>query len=79
MKHFSCYYFKNDATSAEIYNFPWHLLPKKDQKNYLIMLNKSQNPRILTAGGLTPLNMDLFMSIVKTIYQLFMMMLNFIE
>lgn len=63
---------------AEIYSFPWYLLRNEDQKSYIFMIHKSQNSGVLTAGWVT-LNIELFVKVSKTIYQLLMMMLNFLD
>ncbi|XP_055522547.1 odorant receptor 67d-like [Wyeomyia smithii] len=65
---------KTDVLSECIYNVSWHKLPKKEQNIVQIMLQVSQSPRQLTYGGLVPLNMNLFQSIYRKIYSVFMML-----
>ncbi|XP_058816177.1 putative odorant receptor 83c [Topomyia yanbarensis] len=70
---------KNDQIILAIYDTNWYLLSKSDQKNIAIMLHRSQNAVEMTIGGISLLNMETFVEIIKTIYSYFAMMVSFLE
>ncbi|XP_053692339.1 uncharacterized protein LOC128740798 [Sabethes cyaneus] len=70
---------KNDEIIIAIYNTRWYLLDRADLKMLLFMFHRSQNSVNLTIGGFAPLNIEIFVEIMKTIYQYFAMLINFME
>ncbi|XP_053692338.1 odorant receptor 67d-like [Sabethes cyaneus] len=70
---------KNDHVIDAIYDCNWHLLTASDKRRFAIMLHRAQNPVEMTIGGISLLNMETFVEIMKTIYSYFAMMINFLE
>ncbi|XP_055615190.1 odorant receptor 67d-like [Toxorhynchites rutilus septentrionalis] len=67
---------KIDVLNNRIYDISWHKMPALERKNVQFMLHRSQQTLQLTYGGLVPLNMNLFVSVYKMIYSIFMMLQN---
>ncbi|XP_058821703.1 odorant receptor 67d-like [Topomyia yanbarensis] len=70
---------KSELFVERIYSVSWHEMPKAQQKLVQIMLDKSQHSKLLTYGGMTPMNMNLFLSVYRKIYSILMMLLNMKE
>ncbi|XP_019549091.3 putative odorant receptor 83c [Aedes albopictus] len=70
---------KNDEVILAINGTKWYLLEKAQLKMVGFMLHRCQNPSNLTVGGFAPLNIETFVEIMKTIYQFFAMMINFVD
>ncbi|EAT48361.2 AAEL000613-PA [Aedes aegypti] len=70
---------KNDDAILAINGTKWYLLEKSQLKMVGFMLHRCQNPSNLTVGGFAPLNIETFVEIMKTIYQFFAMMINFVN
>lgn len=58
----SNFYWKiqNDEVYDSVLEMNWHLLPISLKREFLIVLRKTQHPKLLTAGGVLKLNMDTF-------------------
>ncbi|XP_062542286.1 uncharacterized protein LOC134210259 [Armigeres subalbatus] len=69
---------KSDALDLSVGNFPWNLLRNDQQKEYLFLLGRMQQPIILTVYGFSNLNLESYMSILKVLYQFAMMIINFV-
>ncbi|XP_062542279.1 uncharacterized protein LOC134210252 [Armigeres subalbatus] len=69
----------NDEVILAINGTMWYMLDKSQLKMIQFMLHRCQNPSNLTVGGFAPLNIETFVEIMKTIYQFFAMMINFVE
>ncbi|XP_055615189.1 putative odorant receptor 83c [Toxorhynchites rutilus septentrionalis] len=67
---------KSDMFCERLYSVSWHSIRNEEQKNIRFMLQQSQHSVNLTYGGLLPLNMNLFLSVYKKIYSIFMMLQN---
>lgn len=48
---------QNDTSEQAVFNIDWNLMPKKEQQMYSILVAGTQNPTLMTIGGLTPLNL----------------------
>lgn len=59
--------FQNDRISAELMDFKWYLLPLKEQKSYMLMVDASNRARQLVVAKVVPLNVNLFL-IVNNLY-----------
>ncbi|XP_055548611.1 putative odorant receptor 83c [Wyeomyia smithii] len=70
---------KNDDVIVAIYDISWYLLDRSDIKMLNFMFHRSQNSVNLTIGGFAPLNIEVFVEIMKTIYQYFAMLISFME
>lgn len=53
----SGYCFQCEQLCDEIYAVPWHRLPVKLQKIFVIVLQNAQSPNLMTIGDLAPLNL----------------------
>ncbi|XP_055607005.1 putative odorant receptor 83c [Uranotaenia lowii] len=73
------YTVQNEAMIRSIYEVKWYLLPADERRMWSFMLHKSQNAVNLTIGGLAVLNVETFVEIIKTIYQCFAMLINFVK
>ncbi|EDS29141.1 odorant receptor [Culex quinquefasciatus] len=68
--------FKSDIFTEQIYDIAWHRMRTPEQKMVQFMLAKAQYTMQLTYGGMLPLNMNLFVTIYKKTYSVFMMLQN---
>ncbi|XP_055850325.1 odorant receptor 67d-like, partial [Episyrphus balteatus] len=69
----------NDEFCDEIYGIHWYNLAVSQQKSILIMLMKSQDPDLLTVGGVMPLSVNSALQITKSVYSILMMIVNFVD
>ncbi|XP_062542281.1 putative odorant receptor 83c [Armigeres subalbatus] len=67
---------KNDICIQKIYDVSWHEMPKTEQKTLQFLLAEAQQSKTLSCGGFMPLNMNLFLTVYKKIYSIFMMLQN---
>uniref|UniRef100_A0A336N1Q6 Odorant receptor n=1 Tax=Culicoides sonorensis TaxID=179676 RepID=A0A336N1Q6_CULSO len=68
---------KFDDLCTAVYDFPWHLISIKHQKSILFILAKTQNPPLLTFGGVAYINMSTFVQVYKSIYSYFTVLRSF--
>ncbi|XP_017468648.1 PREDICTED: odorant receptor 67d-like [Rhagoletis zephyria] len=69
----------NQAFCEELYNINWYDLEVKNQKMVILILKKSQNPSEIKVAGFLPLSVQTALSITKTIYGIFTMMLRLLD
>ncbi|XP_036317816.1 putative odorant receptor 83c, partial [Rhagoletis pomonella] len=69
----------NHAFYEELYNINWYDLEVKNQKMIIFILMRSQNPSEIKIGGVLPLSVQTALSITKSIYGIFTMMLGFLD
>ncbi|XP_053952536.1 odorant receptor 67d-like [Anastrepha ludens] len=69
----------NQAFYEELYNINWYNFDVKNQKMMVFILKKSQSPSEIKIGGVLPLSVQTALSITKSIYGLFTMMLGFLD
>uniref|UniRef100_A0A182X4Z4 Uncharacterized protein n=1 Tax=Anopheles quadriannulatus TaxID=34691 RepID=A0A182X4Z4_ANOQN len=69
---------KIDALYNKIISMPWYKLPVKEQKEFRFLMSRQQCPMILTAYGFHPMNFETYMSVLKGLYQFFVMILQYI-
>ncbi|XP_053952537.1 odorant receptor 67d-like [Anastrepha ludens] len=69
----------NQAFYEELYNINWYNLDVKNQKMMVFILKKSQSPSEIKIGGFLPLSVQTALSITKSIYGIFTMMLRFLD
>lgn len=67
LKYLDLEYYHNTTTQADRVQeafeaFPYYLLPIKDQRTLVIVMQRAQNPALLMCGT-TPLNMELFVAV----------------
>ncbi|XP_052863678.1 odorant receptor 46a-like [Anopheles cruzii] len=67
---------KADQLTATIYSIEWYEMSVSNKRMFQMLLQHSQHPLILTCAGLMTIDMKLFMSVVKKVYSLFMMLEN---
>lgn len=56
--------FQNDFIYKTIIQSKWYLLPQSEKKSIIVMIAMTQNPKLLDVGGLYPLNVNLFVSVM---------------
>lgn len=59
---------KLENLQCSIYDINWYDLPISEKRIYLMLLIKSIKCDRLTSGGIKPLNLELYISIMKSIY-----------
>lgn len=57
-------YSQNDEVQDTLKSFDWEKMPIKARKLVPFMIQMSQNSRSLTMGGLIPLSMETFLSVI---------------
>ncbi|XP_001662985.3 putative odorant receptor 83c [Aedes aegypti] len=67
---------KSELFTKAVYDISWHKMGKENQKTLKFMLAKSQCSLQLSCGGMMTLNMNLFLTVYKKIYSIFMMLQN---
>ncbi|XP_038104509.1 odorant receptor 67d isoform X2 [Culex quinquefasciatus] len=67
---------KADLFAESVYNVSWHQIRIPEQQSIKFMMAKSQQSLLLTFGGMLPLDMNLFLSVYRKIYSIFMMLQN---
>ncbi|XP_039441223.1 odorant receptor 67d-like [Culex pipiens pallens] len=67
---------KADLFAESVYNVSWHQIRIPEQQSIKFMMAKSQQSLLLTYGGMLPLDMNLFLSVYRKIYSIFMMLQN---
>ncbi|XP_055634960.1 odorant receptor 30a-like [Toxorhynchites rutilus septentrionalis] len=70
---------KTDEMYRRITDLPWNMLTVSQQKEFSYMLHRSQLPLMLTLAGFTPLNFETYMSVLKCLYQFFVMILRYVR
>ncbi|XP_029725349.2 putative odorant receptor 83c [Aedes albopictus] len=70
---------KNDEIMIALYDTYWYKLTNTEQKMIGYMLHRSQNAVEMTIGGISLLNMETFVEIVKTIYSYSAMLVQFLD
>ncbi|EAA43497.1 AGAP009718-PA [Anopheles gambiae str. PEST] len=70
---------KIDAMYNKIISMPWYKLPLKEQKEFRFLMSRQQCPMILTAYGFHPMNFEAYMSVLKVLYQFFVMIMQYID
>lgn len=71
--------FQNEQIIDHIYDINWYLLSADQAKQVGFMLHMAQNPTSITIGNLAPLNVESYMSLVKSIYSYVMVLVTFLE
>uniref|UniRef100_A0A182XPD2 Uncharacterized protein n=1 Tax=Anopheles quadriannulatus TaxID=34691 RepID=A0A182XPD2_ANOQN len=69
---------KIDAMYYKIISMPWYKLPVKEQKEFRFLMSRQQNPMMLTAYGFHPMNFEAYMSVLKRLYQFFVMIMQYV-
>ncbi|XP_049289015.1 uncharacterized protein LOC125766945 [Anopheles funestus] len=59
-----------------IYGIAWHELHQQNKRIFHLLLHRSQHPSGLTCAGMANIDMNLFMSVMKKVYSIFMMLEN---
>ncbi|XP_067644597.1 odorant receptor 67d-like [Eurosta solidaginis] len=69
----------NHEFYEELCNINFYDLDVRNQKMIIFLLKKSQNPSEIKIGGVLPLSVQTALSITKSIYGIFTMMLGFLD
>lgn len=75
----NCVLFQNEQIMDHVYDINWFRLSADQAKQVGFMLHMSQNPTSITIGNLAPLNVESYMSLVKSIYSYVMVLITFLE
>uniref|UniRef100_A0A182WQW0 Uncharacterized protein n=1 Tax=Anopheles minimus TaxID=112268 RepID=A0A182WQW0_9DIPT len=59
-----------------IYGIAWHEMHQQNKRIFQLLLHRSQHPNGLTCAGMAKIDMNLFMSVMKKVYSIFMMLEN---
>ncbi|XP_052892670.1 odorant receptor 30a-like [Anopheles moucheti] len=68
---------KIDEMYDKIISMPWYKLPVKEQKEFCYLVSRQQRPMMLTAFGFHPMNFEAYMSVLKGLYQFFVMIMQY--
>uniref|UniRef100_A0A182RHE3 Uncharacterized protein n=1 Tax=Anopheles funestus TaxID=62324 RepID=A0A182RHE3_ANOFN len=69
---------KIDEVYHKIISMPWYKLPVKEQKEFCFLVSRQQRPMMLTAFGFHPMNFEAYMSVLKGLYQFFVMVMQYV-
>ncbi|XP_049301315.1 odorant receptor 30a-like [Anopheles funestus] len=67
-----------DEMYHKIISMPWYKLPVKEQKEFCFLVSRQQRPMMLTAFGFHPMNFEAYMSVLKGLYQFFVMVMQYV-
>ncbi|XP_058815353.1 putative odorant receptor 83c [Topomyia yanbarensis] len=70
---------KLDEMYDSITALSWNLLTLSQQKEYHYMLARSQRPMMLTIFGFVPMNFESYMSVLRMLYQFFVMVMQYMS
>ncbi|XP_053663389.1 uncharacterized protein LOC128712521 [Anopheles marshallii] len=70
---------KIDQMYDKVISMPWYKLPPKEQKEFCYLLSRQQRPLMLTAYGFHPMNFEAYMSVLRGLYQFFVMIMQYVE
>lgn len=65
---------QNDKLIEKVYSMNWYMMPNKQQKAIIMILQNAQKPIIPTIMKIKPLNMTTFLSCLQSIYSIIAMM-----
>nr|QXO34305.1 olfactory receptor Or69 [Anopheles quadriannulatus] len=70
---------KIDEMYSSIISMPWYKLPVEEQKEFAFLMCRQQRPMMLTAYGFLTMNFESYMSVMKGLYQFFVMIMQYVE
>uniref|UniRef100_A0A182WR18 Uncharacterized protein n=1 Tax=Anopheles minimus TaxID=112268 RepID=A0A182WR18_9DIPT len=70
---------KIDEMYGRIISMPWYKLQVKEQKEFCFLVSRQQRPMMLTACGFHPMNFETYMTVLKGLYQFFVMIMQYVE
>ncbi|XP_039452482.1 putative odorant receptor 83c [Culex pipiens pallens] len=70
---------KNDQLVGHLYNIEWYQLAPDQAKDLRFMLHQAQNPTSVTIGKYALLNLEGYMSVLKSIYSYVMVLVTVLE
>uniref|UniRef100_A0A182IPK8 Uncharacterized protein n=1 Tax=Anopheles atroparvus TaxID=41427 RepID=A0A182IPK8_ANOAO len=70
---------KNEEIESTFYNSQWYLMDRSEKSTFLLMLHRSQHAVEMFVANMVPLNIVLFVTILRKIYAFLMMLINFYE
>ncbi|XP_053672143.1 odorant receptor 30a-like [Anopheles nili] len=70
---------KVDKMYDAIISMAWYKLPVVNQKEFSFLLSRQQRPMILTAYGFHPMNFEAYMSVLRGLYQFFVMIMQYVD
>lgn len=71
--------FQNEQLLGHIYDINWYLLPADQMKHVGLMLHQAQNPTSVTIGKYAPLNVESYMTLLRSIFSYVMVLVTFFE
>ncbi|XP_029159448.1 odorant receptor 30a-like [Nylanderia fulva] len=57
---------KGEGVYYAAYNYAWYLLKPNEARNMLMIMIRSEKPLLITAGGMFPMTLSMFCSLIKT-------------
>ncbi|XP_053692348.1 putative odorant receptor 83c [Sabethes cyaneus] len=67
---------KVDALYETVTSLSWYLLTLTQQKEFMYVMARQQRPMILTIFGFAPLNFESYMTVLRSLYQFFIIILR---
>uniref|UniRef100_A0A182NZI3 Uncharacterized protein n=1 Tax=Anopheles epiroticus TaxID=199890 RepID=A0A182NZI3_9DIPT len=69
---------KIDDMYNKVISMPWYKLPLKEQKEFTLLMCRQQRPMMLTACGFMTMNFETYMSVLRVLYQFFVMIMQYV-
>uniref|UniRef100_A0A182WR16 Uncharacterized protein n=1 Tax=Anopheles minimus TaxID=112268 RepID=A0A182WR16_9DIPT len=69
---------KIDQMYDRVISMPWYKLQVKEQKEFCFLVSRQQRPMMLTACGFYPMNFEAYMTVLKVLYQFFVMIMQYV-
>ncbi|XP_052871377.1 putative odorant receptor 83c, partial [Anopheles cruzii] len=67
----------------ELYNViistSWYRMPKEHHKEFGFLLFRQQRPLVLTMYGFAPVNFESYSSVLKKLYQFFVLVMQYVD
>uniref|UniRef100_A0A182PYY0 Odorant receptor n=1 Tax=Anopheles epiroticus TaxID=199890 RepID=A0A182PYY0_9DIPT len=62
----------------KVISMPWYKLPPKEQKEFGLLMCRQQRVTTFTACGLMTMNFEAYMSVLRALYQFFVMLMQYV-
>uniref|UniRef100_A0A182WR19 Uncharacterized protein n=1 Tax=Anopheles minimus TaxID=112268 RepID=A0A182WR19_9DIPT len=69
---------KIDEMYHRVISMPWYKLQVKEQKEFCFLVSRQQRPMMLTACGFHPMNFEAYMTVLRGLYQFFVMIMQYV-
>ncbi|XP_058122449.1 putative odorant receptor 83c [Anopheles ziemanni] len=70
---------KVDEMYDTINSVPWYKLPVSNQKEFVFLLSRQQCPLTLMIYGFAPLNFTTYMTVLRGLYQFFVLIMQYVS